>query len=157
MDSKEYFESVLEHFLVVHQNDDGHGYTISDLKLIEGTLKLDFRDAKEKALLDDINTLKFPLIEDLIDDESMIRVLPAIEKSKELTLQYDNKILSLTEGLKNFDKDAILVIELDDLKHALNLGLTVLELKLAKYDFGLVKEMVELRNIVSRKYSKNNI
>jgi hypothetical protein len=157
MDSREYFESVLKHFLVVHQNDSGHGYTVSDLKLIDGTLKLDFRDANEKALLDDINTLKFPLIEDLIDDERIIRVLPAIEKSKELTFQYDTKIVPLSEGLNNFDKDAILVVELDDLKHALSLGLTVLELKLASYDFGLVKEMVELRNIVSRKYSKNNI
>jgi hypothetical protein len=153
MDSREYFESVLEHFLVVHQNDNGHGYTISDLKLIEGTLKLDFRDAEEKALLDDINTLKFPLIENLIDDERTIRVLPAVEKSKELTFQCDTKIVPLSEGLNNFDKNAILVVELEDLKHALSLGLTVLELKLAKYDFGLAKEMKELRNIVSRKYN----
>ncbi len=154
MDSREYFESVLKHFLVVHQNDSGHGYTVSDLKLVEGTLKLDFRDAKEKALLDDINSLRFPLIEDLEEDERTIRVLPVIEGSKELTLQCDNSISSLSSNFKkNFHHKDILVVELDDLKHAINLGLTVIELKLAKYDFGLVKEMRELRSIVDRKYS----
>ena len=154
MDSREYFESVLKHFLVVHKNDSEHGYTISDLKLVEGTLNLTFRDAKEKALLDDINSLRFPLIEDLEEDERTIRVLPAQEGSNELTLQCANEISNFRLNFKNnFDKKDILVIELDDLKHALSLGLTVIELKLAKYDFGLVKEMNELRDIVERKYS----
>ncbi|NQZ85511.1 MAG: hypothetical protein HRU03_07365 [Nanoarchaeales archaeon] len=155
MDSREYFENVLEHFLVVHQNDSGHGYTISDLKLVEGTLKLDFRDAKEKALLDDINSLRFPLIEDLHEDERTLRVLPAQEGSNELTFQNDTSITGLSEGLKNFDHKAILVIELDDLKHAISLDLTVMELRLTKYDFGLVKEMDVLREIVERKYDLN--
>jgi hypothetical protein len=154
MDSREYFESVLKHFLVVYKNDSEHGYTISDLKLVEGTLKLTFRDAKEKALLDDINSLRFPLIEDLVEDERTIRILPAQEGSKELTLQCENNISSFSSNFKkNFNSKDMLVVELDDLKHALNLGLTVLELRLAKYDFGLVKEMKELREIVERKYA----
>jgi hypothetical protein len=154
MDSREYFESVLEHFLVVHQNDSEHGYTVSDLKLVEGTLKLTFRDADEKALLDDINTLRFPLIENLVEDDRTIRVLPSQENSDELTLQCSSEISSLSSNFKNnFDKDDILVVELDTLKYALSLGLTVIELKLAKYDFGLVKEMKVLREIVDRKYN----
>ena len=154
MDSREYFESVLSHFLVVHKNDNGHGYTISDLKLIEGTLKLTFRDASEKALLDDINTLKFPLIEDLIEEDRTFRILPSQENSDELTLQCGNEISNFSSNFnKNMNKNDILVLELTDLKNALKLGLTVINLNLAKYDFGLVREMRELREIVKRKYS----
>jgi hypothetical protein len=119
MNNKDFFEIILNHFLITTKNIGG-GYTISDYKYNIYKPGFEVRDASEKVFLDNINSLKNPIIKDLIKNEECV-ILPPTRNWKSLTLKINGELYSLNNGLKLlFSQNKMPAIFFEDLKIAFN-------------------------------------
>ncbi len=118
MNNKDFFEFVVNHFLVISQSNHNK-YNITDYKLnIYGT-NFEIRDSDSKIFLDNINLLSDPLVTGFVkNDESML--LPPTRNWKSLTLKIDDELYSLHTGLKLlFSQNKLPVVLLEELQVAL--------------------------------------
>lgn len=163
MNRKEFFEDVVNHFLFVSKNEGNvsslgyPGYSLLSLKLNGGVNKLTI-NTEEKLILDQLNSLKHPVIEDLKED-SQYSILPSTDGWESLTLKTPNGLNSINRGLSDLIKTEFPVIDFNDLKLAMKADHLELPLKLCKVDIGLSSELKGLNEILLKKlaiYSKND-
>jgi hypothetical protein len=151
MDKREFFENVLSYFLVACKFDCCKAHSISDYSFKKNSNDLEFRSSNSKIMLDSLNPISSPIILGFKDMTKDIRVLPPMNNWDCLTLSIGNNLTPINLSLKKMILTEIPVVDLDDLKVAINSGNLSIPIYLAKLDLSNKSNILNLKRILLKK------
>lgn len=151
MEKRDFFNLVLNYFLVVSKDSASGVYSISDYMLKKDSFDLSFRSSNSKIILDKLNPIRKPLIKGFKTTKD-IRVLPPTEDWESLTISIGNNLSPINLSFKKMINTEIPVIDLNDLKFSIKSGNLSVPIYLAKLDLSSKSDIIEVKRILLRKF-----